>query len=101
MPSSCRERIRKYDAMAVPVGVTYKGENKFNTLFGGLITLFLVILVGVIASGQAYQVIYNPQYQAYETSDFLASTATEPTVIDSKGTTMALRLSLNYFEIDS
>ena len=61
MPS-CRERIRKYDAMAIPVGVTYKGENKFNTLFGGLITLFLVILVGATACGQAYQVMYSPEY---------------------------------------
>ena len=48
--------------MAMPVGVTYKGEHEFTTFFGGLVTLILGTYVGALFLTLFIAIFNDPTY---------------------------------------
>lgn len=45
-----KERVKDYDMFAKPVSLTYKGKDKFTTLFGGFVSLVIISAMILFAS---------------------------------------------------
>ena len=60
--NSCRQRVRAYDAMAIPVGITYKGEREFNTFFGGCITIIIALYISIQLISMLVKNHTNPDF---------------------------------------
>ena len=43
---ACKKKVKSYDSFGAPIGVTFKGESDYKTVFGGVVTIFLVLLLG-------------------------------------------------------
>ncbi len=57
-----QEKIRSYDLFAIPVGLTYKGQNEFNTLFGGCTTVLLGIFLSALFVQNVLKHKFDPDY---------------------------------------
>ena len=93
MHKSCTERVRRFDAMAMPVGVTYKGKKEFNTFFGGCVTLVLGIYVGALFVSLFVRVLRDPTYSDNIIEEYSNVEAMDGFVIDATKTTLAVRLN--------
>ena len=59
---SCRQRVRDCDAIALPVGITYKGQYEFNTVFGGCLTIILAMTIGFFTLKNIIELYTDPVY---------------------------------------
>ena len=67
---SCKESTRSFDMFGVPIGVTYKKEYNFKTVFGGIITILLVILFGGQIIESLVSVLFTITYSKKVTTNF-------------------------------
>ena len=44
--SNCKKKVKSYDSFGAPIGVTFNGDADYKTTFGGLVTVFLFLLLG-------------------------------------------------------
>ena len=79
MASICHklcQQIKNFDLFGIPVQLTYRGETKFNTVFGGCVSMMLVVVLGVGFVYQLHSLYYNPEFMSYPaTYDFRAKTS--------------------------
>ena len=54
--------MRDWDFFAIPVGMTYKGQREFNTVFGGCLSIILGVLFAIIGTTLLISVVETPQY---------------------------------------
>ncbi len=45
----CKKAIRHLDLYAQPITLTYKGDSTFKTSYGGVVSLFVVVLLTAMA----------------------------------------------------
>ena len=62
--------IRKFDAYAVPVRFTYKGDDQFTTVCGGLLTLLTFFLIVAYGLQQTIYLWIKPGYSEETTTTF-------------------------------
>ncbi len=44
--TACKRKVKSYDSFGAPIGVTFKGESDYKTVFGGAVTICLILLFG-------------------------------------------------------
>ena len=83
--------VRNVDMFAVPVSLTYKGKNRFNTFCGGCFSL-LIILAFVIYSGIAmHKLITKPVlWSNSEVMIIPNAKNTQSFIVDTKVSTVAM-----------
>ena len=94
---SCKNRVRELDAMAIPVGLTYNGSKEFATLFGGCVTLLVVIVIGSLSIDNIIDCFTKPVYITSTTALYQDLTKIPSVTLDTKHNILASRLSLNAF----
>ena len=57
--------VREQDLFSVPVSLTYGGQTSFNTIYGGCVSLSMIIGLTVYFCITVRQLYVNPEYQAY------------------------------------
>ena len=53
-------KVRELDLFAVPVSLTYKGNERFGTLCGGCLSLFIILVFTTYAVVALWEQNFNP-----------------------------------------
>ena len=54
--------IRQQDAFARPIQLKYKGETEFNTVVGGIVTIFTGLILFLYGAQQVIFLFLSPDY---------------------------------------
>ena len=60
--SNCRKKVKSYDSFGAPIGVTFNGDADYKTTFGGLVTVFLFLLLGGNLALSLLEVLTSQNY---------------------------------------
>ncbi len=58
-----QHKVRSWDWFGAKIGVSYKGENEFKTVFGGCISIILTFLLVISGAVQIYNVFFDIEYR--------------------------------------
>ena len=59
------EALKSQDLFGIPVQLGYKGQNAFNTVSGGIVTLIFLIVFAIAFSYQLFELAFRPQFLNY------------------------------------
>ena len=96
--SSCRQRVRDCDATPIPVGITYKGQKEFNTVFGGCLTIILFLLVASFGLQDYISLYSNPIYYQSNAVSYTQVQDINTLKMSTNSTNIVLRLNQSVFE---
>ena len=89
-----RSFIKDLDIYARPVNMTYRGRDKFYSLFGGLVSMILLVLILVVFFFKLVDVIQFNQTQIKKnTLVAISNSFTPPQSLSDKNITIAFMLS--------
>ena len=57
--------VRNQDILGVPIQLSYLGKNSFNTVFGGCISIMLIVLIVASGIGSFCYLLLWPDYYNY------------------------------------
>ena len=92
------EALRAFDIFGAPIGLNYKGQNKFSTKVGGLCTLLLYTLLASLAVDDLVGLFSNKPPQQVVASSFAAYTNESATTWDLDTANFTHAGMLNYAE---
>ena len=85
--------MRKYDAISIPVGITYKGEREFNTFLGGCLTLLIALYISIQCISMIVKGHTNPDYESQKNEFWGDVEELPPVNFDTDLTSIAVRLN--------
>ncbi len=66
-----KELVRKTDFFGKSVRLTYRGQTRFKTIFGGCITILIIIGIAIQSSIELQRIVMDPNfYNKPSTYDF-------------------------------
>ena len=57
-----RHLTRKIDIFSVPISLTYKKEDSFSTVLGGLLSILAIIILGGFFITETVILVQSPEY---------------------------------------
>ena len=85
--------LRHADGFAKPVSLTYRKEEKFTTVVGGLCSIIYFLLIGSFFLSETMMLYYSPEYKVETTTQHLHfGIDNEPLVITPTTLMMAGKL---------
>ena len=61
--------LRNVDIFAKPVSFTYKKEEEFTTIMGGICSIFVFLIIGSFFLSETIMLFYSPDHEYEKTSE--------------------------------
>ena len=89
MCSKIQKSIKGQDLFGIPVRLTYKGQQQFNTMLGGCLSILLVATFTAGFFYQLHKLYFEPSYMSYPTT---FQFETENIIVPTNQSTVAFAL---------
>ena len=67
----CNLFIKGFDIFSKPISFTYKKEESYSTVCGGLTSILVGLLIGSFLVSEIYVLLKSPEYNMSVTSEFV------------------------------
>ena len=94
--ASFKRQLRSLDMFAIPITLTFKGKDRFRSMWGGLVTTLIVLFFLAVIAFRLYDLIMLNQTQLRRSTIVASGTTVVPPVSLSSSNTIAFMISDQY-----